>query len=146
MEDDEKIALREQVMDELIQQQGPLGIKQLEEYQELGEKLKPYRCVGCYKIVYSNEDYVLRNGRRTHRKCNEKIESDARKARERLEEQKKLAEKHRHDVEHNLKPISRNVIITVKGLKKDIEKFDSDLDKIAKEYNLDPWCKMPLKT
>lgn len=138
----ERLELRARVLDELIEQHGTLDIDQLKEFAEVSQQLKPYRCPGCYKIVYATNDHVMRHGVRTHRLCNEKIEREAKQARERLEEQKRRVKQINYEVEHNLRPISKTIAITVRGLQRDIENFDKSLDQIVKDHNLEPWVRV----
>ena len=142
MNEEESLELRARILEEMIDQHGTLGSDDLKEFAEISERLRPYRCIGCFKVVYGKEDYVLRHGVRTHRSCNEKIESNAKKAKERLADQKQRWKQQKYDVEHNIKPTSRTIAITVQGLKKDIDNFDENLEQIVKDYNLEPWMRI----
>jgi len=137
--ENEMLELRARMLDEMTEQTGALGIPDLEKFVEVSRKLKPYKCPQCYKIVYSNEEYVLRSGIRTHKKCNEIIENRAKEARQIWKEQKERSNQIKHEIEHNLRETTSFISLTVTGLKKDIEKFESNVGNLAKEYGLQPW-------
>jgi len=139
---DEKLELRARVLNEMIEQTGTWGLPELEEFDKISKELEPFTCPSCFKVVLSYEDYVLRRGKRTHKKCNEKIEEESKKAREILEDQKKRAEQHKYEVENNLISTSRTLMITVRGLIKNIERFDSELGELSKKYHLEPWIRL----
>ena len=106
------------------------------------KKLIPYVCPHCFKVVYSNEDFIVREfmgiPTRIHKDCQRKMDEMRKRAKEVGREWKEKAKRTRYEIEHSIRKAYWDIWYPVYGYKKDFERLMSDIPKIVKKYNLVP--------
>jgi len=110
--------------------------KAIEEFSrgKLSAKSPPERsyCVICFRTIPSWATV-----------CSEACKDELAKRRQEAEkirtEMEEKFEKLRRDIEHNTHPTTEIIMVTVTGMKKDIERFKDDIKEIVENYKLRHW-------
>jgi len=105
---------------------------------EINDKLKPYKCPHCFTIVYSDEDFVVKNDTRVHVECWRKMEEIRMYAEKKRREWDEKSKRVRYEVEHSLRRTYWEIWFPAYGYKKDFLRLMSDLPKIVRQYGLIP--------
>ena len=109
---------------------------------QIRNKLMPFTCPYCFKIVYSNEDFIIREftgiPTRIHKDCQQKIDGTRKRVKKLDREWKEKAKRIKYEREHSIRKAYWDIWYPVYGYKKDFERLMSDLPKIVKKYGLTP--------
>jgi len=138
---DEWLRTQVEAMERFYTEGGDLKVTDPEEFVRLGKVLSPYKCIGCYEVVYSTEAFVLKGGRRCHRECYEEIMKAAEEHDEWQKQQVLRKAKRMREIEENKRKMTKTITVTVTALKRDIEAFEAQIDKFAKQFNIEVWEK-----
>jgi predicted phage-related endonuclease len=96
------------------------------------------QCANCYRWLPKNHKWLrYANTEVCSEQCYQELDRRVKDFQRRRRELEEKLERWKYEREHNVTPFIDVITITVKGLKRDIDRFKRDLPEILRRYNLE---------